>query len=239
MCGRFVLAMPADVIKELFNLAVFDERLLPPRYNIAPTQPIVVIRQGFDGVEGVPMRWGFLPSWVKDTTRFPLLINARAEDIREKPAFRNAIRRRRCLVPASGFYEWQARGKGPKQPYWIAPKAAGPVAFAGIWETWIGTDGSEIDTAAIITVAAEAPLDEVHHRRPAMIAPENFALWLSGEETTDAALSILTDLGAEALHATPVSRRVNRVADDDAGLIEPVSEEEEAPPAKPVQQRLL
>ncbi|WP_224406293.1 SOS response-associated peptidase [Afifella sp. IM 167] len=248
MCGRFVLTADGEAIKRLFRLADLDARLFVPRYNIAPTQPIVVIREGDRGREAVPMRWGFLPSWVKDTAKFPLIINARAEDIRAKPAFRNAIRRRRCLVPASGFYEWQARGKGPKQPYFIGPTGMGTLAFAGIWETWIGADGSEIDTAAIVTVAAGPPLDALHHRSPAIIRPEDFDLWLSGEEMTEAALDLLAEQGmATDLVAVPVSRRVNRAVDDDPGLIEPVREDpageeekkaEEAP-QEPVQQRLL
>jgi len=243
MCGRFVLTADGEAIKRLFRLADLDARLFVPRYNIAPTQPIVVVREGDRGREAVPMRWGFLPSWVKDTAKFPLIINARAEEIRSKPAFRNAIRRRRCLVPASGFYEWQARGKGAKQPYYIGPTGMGTIAFAGIWETWIGADGSEIDTAAIVTVAAEPPLDALHHRSPAIIRPENFDLWLSGEETTEAALDLLGEPGMAAdLVAVAVSRRVNRAVDDDPGLIEPLDEEEgeaEEMPAEPVQQRLL
>ncbi|WP_051631165.1 SOS response-associated peptidase [Afifella pfennigii] len=241
MCGRFVLTADGEAIKRLFSLAALDERLLVPRYNIAPTQPILVIREGERGREAVPMRWGFLPAWVKDPAKFPLIINARAEEIAAKPAFRNAIRRRRCLLPASGFYEWQARGKGPKQPYFIGPTGTGTLAFAGLWETYIGADGGEIDTVAIVTVAAEPPLEALHHRCPAIIEPENFDLWLSGEETTEAALALLAEPGmAAGLEAVPVSRRVNRVADDDAALIEPVAEEavEEAPP-EPSQGQLL
>ncbi len=121
MCGRYTLIANAEAIRLLFELPAFDERLVVPRYNIAPTQPIVVVRDGPKGRELVPVRWGLIPWWAKDPKTLPLMINARAEGIAEKPAYRDAFKYRRCLVPASGFYEWQARGKGPKQPYLASP----------------------------------------------------------------------------------------------------------------------
>ena len=238
MCGRYSLIAKMDELR-LFDLLDFDERLVPPRYNIAPTQPIVVVRQGDKGRELVPMRWGLLPSWVKDPDDFPLLINARAEGIAQKPSFRAAFKRRRCLVPASGFYEWQASGGRTKQPYWIAPENGGLIAFAGLWETWIGADGSEIDTAAIVTRQANATLQPIHHRMPVLIEPADFALWLSESADPEAAEMLLTAAADDMLSAVPVSTRVNRVANDDASLWEPVdpASPEASEPAKPAARR--
>ena len=238
MCGRYSLIAQAEELQALFDLLDLDARLLAPRYNIAPTQPIVVVREGEKGREAVPMRWGLLPAWVKDPADFPLLINARAEGIAQKPSFRAAFKRRRCLVPASGFYEWQAAGK-TKQSYWIAPEDGGLIAFAGLWETWIDRDGGEIDTAAIVTKNANAALEPIHHRMPVLIGPDDFSLWLSASADPEAAEMLLVAEAEDTLVAVPVSTRVNRVANDDAGLWEPVelASPDRAEPAKPAAKR--
>ena len=224
-------------MQTLFDLPELDERLVPPRYNIAPTQPIVVVREGENGRELVPMRWGLLPSWVKDPDDFPLLINARAEGIAEKPSFRAAFKRRRCLVPASGFYEWQTGAGKSKQPYWIGPEKGGLIAFAGLWETWIGADGSEIDTATIVTTSANAALQPIHHRMPVLIEPADFDLWLSQSADPKAAETLLAAAVDEMLSAVPVSTRVNRVANDDASLWDAVEPADTPDPAKPAARR--
>lgn len=146
----------------------------PPRYNIAPTQPVpVVILE--NGVRHFRlMRWGFVPSWVKDPRKFTLLINARAETVQEKPAFKHAIRRRRCLIPADGYYEWQSSG-GRKQPYFIYPRMGSPIGFAGIAETWMGPNGEEMDSVAIITAEATTGMSVLHHRVPVTIAADQFS----------------------------------------------------------------
>jgi putative SOS response-associated peptidase YedK len=236
MCGRYSLVADPNELQLLFDLPEFDVRLAVPRYNIAPTQPIVVVRTTDRGRELVPMRWGFIPGWAKDPDRLPLMINARAESIAEKSAFRGAIRRRRCLVPASGFYEWQTKAKGPKQPFWIRPTKPCLLAFAGIWETWAGADGSEIDTAAIITTTCNEELRPLHERMPVVVAPENFQLWLSGEAMTEAALSLLRPASEDAFTSCPVSTRVNAVANDDPSLWEIVAAET-APAAAPASER--
>jgi putative SOS response-associated peptidase YedK len=239
MCGRYSLIAQVEELEALFDLLDLDERLIVSRYNIAPTQPIVVVREGEKGRELVPMRWGMLPSWVKDPSDFPLLINARAEGIAQKPSFRAAFRRRRCLVPASGFYEWQASGGRTKQPCWIRQEQGRLIAFAGLWETWTGADGSEIDTAAIVTRNASAALQPIHHRMPALIEPADFALWLSESADPKAAEMLLTAAADETLVAVPVSTRVNRVANDDATLWEPVvpGSPDSAEPPKPAAKR--
>ena len=190
MCGRF--ALPGDVREavETFSARPRDldrwPSLLQARYNICPTQPVAAIRLGADGREMVGMRWGFLPSWYKTATDGPLLINARSETIAEKPSFRDAARQRRCLIPASGFYEWQGPEK-PKTPYFIAPAETGIFAFAGVWQAWRQPDGEVIDTCAIVTCPANEMLSPIHHRMPVVIAPEDYGLWL-GEEGKGAAV---------------------------------------------------
>lgn len=235
MCGRYTLISNAEAIRRLFELPEFDERLVVPRYNIAPTQPVVVVRQMERGRELVPMRWGFIPSWAKDHKAVPLLLNARAEGIAGKPAFRNAFRRRRCLVPASGFYEWQARGKA-KQPFAIRPGASELVAFAGIWETWFGNDGSEIDTAAIVTTACNDCLRSLHDRMPAVIDPADFAAWLAPDTELDRAQALLRPAPEDLFLCAPVSTRVNTAAHDDPGLWEAIEDAPRAaaePPSQP------
>ncbi len=224
MCGRYTLIANAEAIRLLFALPAFDERLVTPRYNIAPTQPIAVVRDTPKGRELLPMRWGLIPTWAKDPKTLPLMINARAEGISEKPAYRGAFRYRRCLVPASGFYEWQARGRGPKQPFLASPGPIEPggealVAFAGLWETWHGADGSEIDTAAIVTTDANARLAPVHDRMPVVLAPKDFETWLSSRTEPEEAAALLKPAPEDLLSLTPVSRRVNSVENDDAGLL--------------------
>jgi putative SOS response-associated peptidase YedK len=226
MCGRYTLIANAEAIRQLFEVLPFDERLAVARYNIAPTQPVVVVRAGERGRELVPMRWGLIPAWTKDLRSAPLLINARAEGIAEKPAFQYAFRRRRCLVPASGFYEWQRRGGNRKQPYAARPGDGRLIAFAGLWETWFGPDGSEIDAAAIVTVPGNATVGAIHDRMPAVIAPEDFDAWLSGEADTAAAAALLRPAPEELFVCVPVSTRVNAAASDDAGLWEQIEADE-------------
>ena len=177
MCGRFSLTQPREAVARLFE-AVPDPALAPeaPRHNICPTQTVDVVRSGPAGRQIVPMRWGFVPPWAKRLGEGPLLINARAETLADKPAFREAARQRRCLVPASGFYEWQGKGPG-KQAFWVAPPSGGIVAFAGVWSRWAG-EGGPLDSVAIVTVAANDALRPIHDRMPLVIEPAAFALWL-------------------------------------------------------------
>jgi putative SOS response-associated peptidase YedK len=168
------------------------------------------------------MRWGLVPAWVADPRDFPLLINARAEGIMEKPAYRNAMRYRRCLVPASGFYEWRRGARSaPRQPYWVPPAAGGLVAFAGLWETWSDRDGGEIDTAAIVTVPASREIAAIHDRMPVVIAPQDQTLWLSGDP--EAAAKLLVPAPDGFFAPAQVSARVNTAEPDDPGLIVPVA----------------
>src|ERR1700749_2813696 len=155
MCGRFVITSAPEALRRLFAYA--EQPNFPPRYNIAPTQPIPVVIVENDVRHFRLMRWGLLPAWVKDPGKFSLLINARAETVLEKPAFKNAIKRRRCLIPADGYYEWQVSDK-PKRPNFSHRRDGAPIGLAGLAETWIGPNGEELDTVAIVTVPASADL---------------------------------------------------------------------------------
>lgn len=185
MCGRFALtATPADV-ERVFGVADCDN--FPPRYNIAPTQPIMMVvpapvrgpGSNLPTRQTVLVRWGLIPSWAKNTQDVSLMFNARAESAALKPSFRTAMRHRRTLVPASGFYEWRKLGDGRTQAYWIRPRHGGVIAFGGLMETWAEPGGCEIDTGAILTTRASADIRDIHERMPVVIRPEHFDHWLN------------------------------------------------------------
>lgn len=224
MCGRFVITSPPAALRQIFGY--IEQPNFPARHNIAPTQPIPVIIVE-NGVRHFRlMRWGLLPAWVKDVSKFTLLINARAETVKEKPAFKNAIRRRRCLIPADGYYEWQASEKR-KRPYFIHRSDGQPMGLAGLAETWVGPNGEELDTVAIVTAPASADLAVLHHRVPVTIAAGDFDRWLDCRANdAEAVMELLTSPGEGEFVWHEVSTRVNRVANDDAQLILPISAEE-------------
>lgn len=233
MCGRFVITSPPAALRQIFGYV--EQPNFPPRHNIAPTQPVPVVIID-NGVRHFRlMRWGLLPAWVRDVSKFALLINARAETVREKPAFKNAIRRRRCLIPADGYYEWQSSGQR-KRPYFIHRRDGAPMGLAGLAETWIGPNGEELDTVAIVTAPASADLSVLHHRVPVTISADDFERWLDCRD--DSAESVMALLappreGEFAWHE--VSTRVNSVANDDAQLILPIAaEEREAEEPRPL-----
>ena len=224
MCGRFVITSPPEALRKIFGYE--EQPNFPPRYNIAPTQPIpvVIIENGARHFRLV--RWGLLPAWAKDPRKFTLLINARAETVREKPAFKNAVKRRRCLIPADGYYEWQASGQR-KRPCFIHRRDGGPVGLAGLAETWIGPNGEELDTVAIVTAPASADLAVLHHRVPVTIAAGDFERWLDCDsDDVDAVMTLLRGPVEGEFVWHEVSTRVNRVANDDAQLILPITAEE-------------
>jgi len=233
MCGRFVITSPPAALRAMFGYA--EQPNFPPRHNIAPTQPIPVVMIENGARHFRLMRWGLLPAWVKDPRKFTLLINARSETVQDKPAFKNAIKRRRCLIPADGYYEWHT-ADGRKRPFFIHRSDGQPFGLAGLAETWIGPNGEELDTVAIVTAAASPDLAVLHHRVPVTIAPDDFARWLDcAAFEVDAAMALLhaPDEGEFAWHE--VSTRVNRVVNDDEQLILPISDEQraaEAPPPK-------
>ncbi|ODN70952.1 SOS response-associated peptidase [Methylobrevis pamukkalensis] len=222
MCGRFILIAPPDEVRRAFGYV--EQPNFPPRYNIAPTQPIAVVRFGRDGRHFHLMRWGLIPGWVTDTAKFPLLINARSETAVEKPAFRNAMRHRRCLIPASGFYEWRRVGN-EKQPFLIRPRDGSLLAFAGLFELYADAAGNEIDTAAILTTSANRLMAPIHDRMPVVLAEKDFSAWLDTDRNEPRHVADLMRPAADdLLEAVPVSARVNAVRNDDVGLLEPLSE---------------
>lgn len=208
----------------------------PPRFNVAPTQPIPVVRLENGVRHFALMRWGLLPSWVKDPKTFSLLINARSETVNEKPAFKSAMKRRRCLLPADGFYEWK-REDARKQPYFIRRKDGAPMTFAGLWETWTGPNGGEIDTAAIITTLANRTLTALHDRMPVLLAETDFDLWLGDLTNLEQATGLLKPAPEDQLEMFPVTRAVNRVVNDDPRNLEPLIELEPDEP-RPVRKRV-
>ena len=225
MCGRFVITSAPDALRQLFGY--LEQPNFPPRYNVAPTQPIPVVTITNGARHFHLMRWGFLPSWVKDPRGFALLINARSETVLEKPAFKNAIRRRRALVPADGYYEWRAGSGRRKQPYFIHRADGQPLGFAAVYETWLGPNGEELDTVAIVTAAASEDLSELHDRVPVTIAPDDFARWLDcANDEVEAVLPLMVAPAIGEFAWYPVSTRVNRVADDNAQLLLPIAPEE-------------
>lgn len=219
MCGRFALTATPEEVEALLGLLDLED--FPPRYNIAPTQPVLVALAGHPREPGSNLpnrrwllaRWGLVPSWAKSLREVPLLINARSETAAEKNAFRAAMRHRRALLPASGFYEWKREPGRRPQAYWIRPRGGGLVAFAALVEHWLGADGSEIDTAAILTTSANATLGPIHDRMPVVIRPEDFSRWLDCRSHEPRAVAdLLMPAEDGLLEAIPVSDKVNKVA---------------------------
>lgn len=221
MCSRYSLTSPPEAVRSYFGAFVREE--FPPRYNIAPTQPVHIVRNDHKGArELVLVRWGLIPSWVKQPAEFSTLINARSEGAGEKPSFRAALRHRRCLVPTDGFYEWTGE-KGEKQPHLVRRKGGGLFAMAGLWEHWIGADGSEIETMAILTVAANSAIRPIHDRMPAIVARDAFDFWLDTRSgKADLAQAVLQPAPAGLLEIIPVSRRLNNPRNEGPDLLGPL-----------------
>ena len=248
MCGRYSLKTPADILAEHFELKQVPS--MKPRYNIAPAQPIAVVRIGKWGqtrlssagqptkiladrlIESDPnfremglLRWGLIPSWAKDPGIGNKMINARAETVSEKPAFREAFARSRCLIPADGYYEWQREDRmgQRKQPFYIRMKDKGLFAFAGLWEQWRGPDGKAVETCAILTTEPSQSLKEIHDRMPVILDPKDYEQWLDPYiRQAELLQPLLCPYPDDALTAYPVSLHVNDPSHDDAACIEPL-----------------
>ncbi|MGB8725633.1 MAG: SOS response-associated peptidase [Terriglobales bacterium] len=216
MCGRYKLSRRKQVIEEYFD-CVSDESDWSPRYNIAPTQPIPVICQHpKEPVRELSlMRWGLIPSWAKDASGAARMINARSESASTKPAFRDALKFRRCLIPADGFYEWATTAKA-KQPYCFEVGEGELFAFAGLWDRWTGGSGNAVETCSILTTTPNAVTAAVHDRMPVILDPDGYDLWLDpGMRSVAAASELLKPYDARLMRCYPVSRRINSVVDDD------------------------
>jgi putative SOS response-associated peptidase YedK len=219
MCGRFTLRAPASVVAEQF--ALFEVPPFAPRFNIAPSQPVPVVRLA-RGRELVWLRWGLIPAWAKDPAIGNRLINARAETVAEKPAFRAALRRRRCLVAADGFYEWQRTGKR-KQPYFIRLRDDRPFAFAGLWESWEAPDSSQIESCTLLTTEPNELMRPIHDRMPVILPADGYRVWLDpAMEKPERLLPLFRPYPAEEMTAEPVSTFVNSPAHEGPECIAPV-----------------
>jgi putative SOS response-associated peptidase YedK len=222
MCGRFTLTDPDADLAVQFNLPEIPD--MPPRYNIAPTQPVAAVRVATEsGIrEMVFLHWGLIPFWAKDPKIGARMINARSETVAEKPAFRAAFRRRRCLVVADGFYEWQKQN-GIKQPFFIRLHDTRPFAFAGLWERWKGADDDLIESCTLLTTQPNDFLRPLHNRMPVILHPDHYDLWLNPEiEEAESLQHLLHPYPPEEMDAYPVSRYVNSPGHDDPKCIEPL-----------------
>lgn len=231
MCGRFSLTLPVEAMGRLFGFAPDDALALTPRYNIAPSQGIAIVRRRDETNtrELAVVQWGFVPAWARDPASMRQPINARGETVEAKPMFRDAWRHRRCLVPADGFYEWK-KAAGGKQPYRIQRADGAPFAFAGLWDRWKGKDGRTIESCVIITTAANETIRAVHDRMPVMLDIGRFGPWLEGSPVE---ASDLIGPWQGDLELFAISRRINDPSHDDAGLIEPVEPAITQPPEPP------
>lgn len=223
MCGRYFLHSTADKLTQLFGEMPMP--VLAPRFNIAPTQPVPIVRQDATGRrEMVLVRWGLIPSWSDGPDNRYSMINARVESAAQKPAYRSAFRNRRCLIPADGFYEWKTLAGG-KQPYVLRPRDARPLALAGLWEHWQDDHGNELESCSILVRAANTQIQTVHERMPVTIAPEAFDLWLDRSSQKPQPMeTLLAVQQMPELEIYPVSRMVNNPKTDEAVLIEPLED---------------
>jgi putative SOS response-associated peptidase YedK len=223
MCGRYFLHSSAEELTAVFGGMPMPQ--LAPRYNIAPTQPVPIVRQGADGRrEMVLVRWGLVPGWSKGPDSRYSMINARVETVASKPAYRAALRYRRCLIPADGFYEWQA-SDGAKQPFVLRSGDRGPLALAGLWEHWQDDQGNELESCVILVRAANEQVSVVHDRMPVIVASASFSAWLDTRiQKPQPVETLLAAQQPPKLQVYPVSRDVNSPRNDRPELLSPLHE---------------
>jgi putative SOS response-associated peptidase YedK len=225
VCGRYSLGRDADELVEVFDVpGGLEIPLELPRWNIAPTQEAPSLLRGSGGLRLGPLRWGLVPFWADDPSIGNRLINARSESVDRRPAFREAFPRRRCLIPADGFYEWQrpASGRGPKTPFWIHPADGSLMTFAGLWERWRPASGPPLFTFTILTTGANAWMRTIHDRMPVIVAPGERDRWLDRDASPGDLQDLLVPPPEELLVSREVSTRVNRPENDDPACVEPV-----------------
>jgi putative SOS response-associated peptidase YedK len=224
MCGRFVQNIRLEILQQNFNIRTIDFDIIP-NFNVAPTQEILTIVSHDNENKLEKLHWGLVPFWAKDTSIGSRMINARAETVSSKPSFRNAFKKRRCLIPADGFYEWTGE-KGKKQPYYVSIPSGEPFAFAGLWERWTDKDDKSVySSCTIITTAASESIREIHHRMPVILYPEVYEKWLDVEIQDPKDLeSVLRDGIIHDMKYYPVSTFVNSVKNNDPNCIKPIDE---------------
>lgn len=221
MCGRFTLAATSDDLADHYSLQELP--FVAPRYNIAPTQPVAAVRLDQKGARQLThFLWGLIPSWAKDPAMGAKMINARSETVADKAAFRAAFKRRRCLIPATGFYEWQ-RTNGHKQPMYIHEAQRGLLSLAGLWEVWTSPDGGELETCTILTTTPNTLMKPIHDRMPVILDPADYTMWLDNEAPPDQLQHLLRPADPARLVAYPVSTMVNRVQNDSPDCIRPLA----------------
>lgn len=223
MCGRFVFDIPGEILLETFGLAALPA--VRPRYNVAPTQMVPAVRSDAEGVNRLDyLQWGLIPSWAKERSIGSRMINARSETVSEKPAFRQAVRYRRCLVPASGFYEWKQEGK-LKSPHYFQVKGGAPMVFAGLWESWKAPEGETVVSCSILTTAANPLVGEIHERMPVILHPGEYRMWLD-RNVTDASelLQLFQPYPADLMVMRRVSPLVNSPKNDLIELLSPIED---------------
>lgn len=221
MCGRFALFSPIAAVEEYFEV-VESAAELPPRYNLTPGRDVAVVREDAGNRRLGFVQWGLVPFWAKDASIGHKLVNARLEGIESKPAYREAFARRRCLIPASGFYEWAETGSSRRQPYFIRASAEPLLALAGLWERWRTPTGETLETCVVVTTDANAALAPFHDRMPVLVAPADFSQWLNPRSTGAAVAELAAR--APAVEAWPVATAVNDPRRDDESLIEQIVE---------------
>jgi putative SOS response-associated peptidase YedK len=228
MCGRFTLTATSEMIQQAFNLDTLPQTT-PPRYNIAPSQPVALITNE-NPRELTFHRWGLIPSWSKDPKIGSRMINARAETAHEKPSFRAAFKRRRCLIPATGFYEWQKRGEKDKSPMYVHLKDHALFAFAGLWEVWHSPEGDEIRTCTILTTEPNSLVKPIHNRMAVILEQAHYADWLAPEELpTTELMPLLKAYDAAQMRVYEVSKTVNSPYNDSPQCIEPFNRPDQPP----------
>ena len=228
MCGRFSQNLTWQQIYTLYTLPASTQRFDPqPRYNGAPTQEFALFRMDESGTRSMAlMRWGLVPFWAKDTRIGARMINARAETVEQKPAFRSAFRSRRCLIPANGWFEWRRSGRpgrsnGSKQPFFLALESGSPVSFAALWEQW-ARDGQRLETFTIITTDASPALSDMHDRQPAIVDPDDFTDWIDPKSPAETLQEIIGRPHEGPYEIRSVSDKVNRVANDTPDILDPL-----------------
>jgi len=221
MCGRYTIDILPELLVEIFGLA--EPPAITPRFNVAPTQQVPVIRRYGDGQNHLDLlHWGLIPSWAQEKSIGSRLINARSETVTDKPSFRQAIRYRRCLVPSSGFYEWKQEGEA-KQPWYIRLKEGLPMVFAGLWETWKNAEGTVVESCTILTTASNRLLAPLHDRMPVILSPDEYRTWLERTTTDPTGLKkMFQPYPADLMEMWQVSPEVNKVGNDSADLVVPV-----------------
>jgi len=221
MCGRFARRSTREVLAEWFGVDLEDAPAFEPSYNAAPQSAQPVVRPGRDSGEPefALLRWGLVPFWAKDAKIGYSTINARAEEAQAKPAFRDALRKRRCLVPADAFYEWQKRNAKSKQPFAIGLKSGEPFAFAGLWDSWRAKDGEPLETFTILTTDANEVLERIHDRMPVILEPKDYKRWMEPASVEHLPVDLMRPYPAECMTVWPVSGRVGNVRNNDPELL--------------------